>query len=935
MNQGAGAWTRLSFTPSTGRLSVEGDPYSVLGKTREELTGATDPLAALPGSVAGALVDGNGVARDTELNLVIVPGDTRYSNSVTVILEKGHEYDLVSDMATGVAAFGTDGTILRWNRRMSYLFGPREEDVKGKNVEDVLPPPVLYNWNSILSSVHLGHEVRLEFRPSGEKKLEGVLCRGGPGIIGIFSDSSENYNTTKRLRALNRLNQAYIQSTETGLILLDTGLRVLLCNPGFERISGRKGSLIGLQLHDVLPDDSYRWVHEASERLLGEERAEQSALVPFNVEGERHLLVRHTLRAVRNEMNQAVNFVCLFEDRTELTSLREEVNSLKNCLTGMAGIAEEIMQGDYAGVCRRVLELTGSRAVLRYSYDSSETLSLTEVPGDWPREIKGMEPAELGFPTIVWRGDDHRVLAGGELGILRSSFERCSLVPLGKGTANRGFLLLCDPAEPGYDGAVLKLMTSLVRSGASGSQSGDGSRTAGTQAGGKDMAGVILGSMAFPAALFRRNGEMVHLNPPMEKLTGVRADGFTSGHLQALIDPEGHGLTLDSLITGESPAGDPRRMIWKPARLDGAATEPHVWRVSFLEDHRIFTGDFGYLVTGVPISGETACDLSRGEGAVSTDVIRGLLGVVSMDGEREILRKLADICLEHSCSGEIEVLRNGDPVFSTFSEAASGRTMRWQTGPSLLLDGREYGTRFTPGVNVALLESLCEAVSSLRGTAVIKSSSVSASRSLRNSMNDLAAYLEGFCTDTAHRTEALLSFLDASDHFAGFARTILYASETSSAAAELLKAALAVSRENYRVVSLERFFAGFHTAFAERGLRPPTLSMKEGLPEVTIMPEAVLGGISMLCQNHAVESPVAFSLYPEAASGEVQAVLTITGFPENLEQTLEGFHPEEPQTFGPAMELAVLFEILEVSGCPFAGFSPRGLRFVLGAVSRQ
>ncbi|HPF32940.1 MAG TPA: PAS domain-containing protein, partial [Candidatus Sabulitectum sp.] len=285
MNQGAGAWIRLSFTPSTGRLSVEGDPYSVLGKTREELTGATDPLSALPASVAGALVEGSGVTRDTELNLVLVPGDTRYSNSVTVILEKGHEYDLVSDMASGVAAFSTDGNILRWNRRMSYLFGPREEDVKGKNVEDILPPPVLYNWNSILSSVHLGHEVRLEFRPSGEKKLEGILSRGGPGIIGIFSDSSENYNTTKRLRALNRLNQAYIQSTETGLILLDTGLRVLLCNPGFERISGRKGSLIGLQLHDVLPDDSYRWVHEAWERLLGEERAEQSALVPFKVEG--------------------------------------------------------------------------------------------------------------------------------------------------------------------------------------------------------------------------------------------------------------------------------------------------------------------------------------------------------------------------------------------------------------------------------------------------------------------------------------------------------------------------------------------------------------------------------------------------------------------------------------------------------------------------
>ncbi len=309
------SWTWLGFSPATGRLKVEGDPHSVLGLTAEDLIRSEDPLGILPGSVAGSLMEDRGIVRDSDLSIVILPGNARQCNTVTVIRERTPEYDLVSDMAAGVAAFTPDGTILGWNRRMSVLFGPRESDVKGRKASDILPSPVLYNWASVLSSAHMGHEVKVDFRPSGDRKLEGVLSRGGPGVIGLFLDSTENYSTAKRLRALNRLNQAYIQSTETGLILLDSRLRILLTNAAFSRISGERGLLTGMQLQDVLPEESYRWVHDASEKLLGEDRSEYSATIPFRRDDLGSLVVRHTLRAVRNETNQAVNFVCLFRIR--------------------------------------------------------------------------------------------------------------------------------------------------------------------------------------------------------------------------------------------------------------------------------------------------------------------------------------------------------------------------------------------------------------------------------------------------------------------------------------------------------------------------------------------------------------------------------------------------------------------------------------------
>lgn len=917
MTENSSSWTRLSFSPSTGRISVEGDVYSVLGIGAEDIADSRDPLSVLPGSVARSLIEGEGISRDGELSLVIIPGDTRHANSVTIIRERTPEFDIVADIASGVASFGPDGTILSWNKRMSFLFGPGERDVKGRKAEDVLPAPVLYNWTSVLSSVYMGHEVKIEFRPSGDKKVEGILSRGGPGVIGLFFDSTENYNTGKRLRALNRLNQAYIQSTETGLILLDSRLRILLSNSSFALICGEKGSLIGLQLRDVLPEESYRWVHDASERLFGEERSEQTAVVPFRRSNGEQLVIKHTLRAVLNEMNQAVNFVCLFEDRTAITNLRQEADNLRKSLTGIAGITDGMINSGGNGLCERIQDITGSSAVARYMFNPSETLELKESHGSWPSGVRRDEPGDLGFPAYVWRGDDVFRIEGSELGYLSGHFRKCIILPLGRGVLNKGFVLLCDPSEAGSDQAVLDLVVALIQLRSKTLSANEVTSRERSSSREEAVQTHLLGNIPFPVAIFRRSGELQYLNGAMEELTGLNHQLFNNMDLAALIDPEGHGHTLDSLASAEiSPTGT-ESMIWRVVRRDGSQSGLYQWNVSIVEDPWIFKGDYGFLVTALPTAEYQKPAGISAPGSMPVEMLRSFIGIVTLQSDSEIFRAVSDLCLENSSSGIIEFHRNGETVASFSKNGRDSASAGWNTGPLLLLGGREFETRVTSGINIALLEPICETISSLRGTLIMKPAFSDPAIALAGDVQNLVGYLENFCVESVRQTSAVLNLVESTDTFSGFARTILYSGETAARAAELLKAAISVSRENFRIVSLERFLSGFHSSFTERGLRPPSLSIEDRLPEVMIIPRTVLQAVSILCQSRSCDTVVTFSASSLERDGEIIASLTISGLAEAFtrEDIDEGIKNLADGVFDSSAEIAFIVQILSASGC--------------------
>jgi PAS domain S-box-containing protein len=940
MSFGSNYWARLSFSPSTGELTVDGDLFAVLGINADELTRSSDPFSLLPDSVARGLIEGNEIIRDQKLSLVIIPGEVGYCNTVTLISEKPADFDLVSDMAGGVVGLSPDGIILRWNKRMTYLFGPMERDVMGRNASDILPAPVLYNWASVISSAHLGHEVRVEFIPSGEKRVEGILSRGGPGVIGLFRDSTESYSSDKRLRALNRLNQAYLQSTGTGLLLLDSRLRILVSNSGFSRISGHNESLIGLQLHDVLPEESYRWTHDASEHLCAEESAEQSGIIScINHDGKK-VTLRQTLRAVRNEANQAVNFVCLFEDETDLTLFREEVDHLKKSLLSVSRMSLGILEtasGTKDSFCEDLLRITRSRAVAQYAYDSHETMKLKGSAGAWPGEFPPEETGKYGFPAYVWGGDRLYRISSVELGILSGQFKSCIVLPTGEGISNRGYLILAESALGDSDSVILNAVSSLAKLQCDISEE----RRIRSFAeklfeNSEKFTDTLLNGIPLPVAIVRKDGRIEHWNRVMEQVCGVRASEVGEADLKKLIDPDDSGLTLDAMASGPWAGPGGISAEWPVKRLDGSESSVYRWHVSIIESPSGLYRDSAFLISGFP-SGRGSSNMDEEETACGKKqmFLEDLKEMLSAPSPMETLRVLSRACFRLGGGGIMQFHSEGKLIASFPEGTVNGSHHHWNILTSVILMGREYDIRASGIMDPGIVNSLVDMLSSRNcRESEVSPITEAADLEIKAYSSCLTGYLERNSSYSIEQTSALLHVVDKTDPLAGFARTMLYSQETARRAAHILKLSMMISKTDFRVVCLDRFLSGLHSIFAERGQRPPALSFSDKLPDVLIVPEVVLRCLSILGELSMPDGVVFFTARNNEENSETGVHLILSGLDEPLadmprEDIIAGI---ESGKFDTGIEAGLIFKLLEAAGCTLITANARNATFFLRSV---
>lgn len=934
---GSSSWTRLTFTPFSGEMLVDGDLFAVLGINADKLASATDPFDLLPSSVAKSLIEGTEIVRDEELSLVIIPGKTGSSNTVTVIAEQMDDFDLVADMAGGVVGFAPDGTILRWNTRMTHLFGPRERDVRGRNASDILPCPVLYDWNSVLSSAHLGHEVKVEFKPYGEKRVEGVLSRGGPGVIGLFRDSTESYKTSKRLRALNRLNQAYLQSTGTGLLLLDSRLRILLSNSGFSRITGHRGSLIGLQLHDILSEDSYKWVHDASEHLLAEEKGEQSGIVSFVNQEGRLVTLRQTLRAVRNETNQALNFVCLFEDETDLTCFRNGVDHLKTSISGLARISREILKAEYmetGGVCEEILRLTGSKAIAKYLYDSTETLILAGSAGDWSQGFPSEELSGFGFPAFVWSGDKQYKIASSEMGRLSNHFNFCLVMPIGKGVSNQGFLLLVESALTDSDSDLLDTLSSLIKIKDDVSTEREARAVAEKHLElTENFAATTLDGIPLPIAIVRTDGRVDHWNRAMELVSDVEAEKVGIEDIANLIDPEREGFSLDSRASGWGNGADSLSAEWAVRRRDGSRSAVHRWNVSVIENAGGIYRDPSFLISGVPSTGSESFSMNNMAGSSQGKLFFEKIGTLfSAESRMDVLRSLAEVCFLADGDGVLEFSINGERTasFPRGKEIGTSTPLSFQMLENIL--GRQYNVRASGAVSQHTLEAVAGLLTHRDHLRTKKLGSLElTTREISSYSVALAVYLKQFSSDSIEQNNAILHIVDRADPLAGFARTMLYSNETASRITNLLKLSVQINQDNFDEVYPDKFLTRLHSIFAGRGLRPPSLALADKMPPVLIIPEILLQCFALLCQLAVIDAVVYFKAWKSEDSEEPGVFLSLQGLDESFHVlTSAEIHQKlESGRFNSETEAAIIFRILEAAGCSLTSTAGKDLTFFL------
>ncbi len=917
------SWVRLIYNPSSGEVTAEGNLEGILSITAEELNSLENPIDSFSGSIASALTEGGTPFTDSDTGLFVIPDCTGLNNSVTLVKTGGPEIDLVSDMAAGIVGFSPDGSIMRWNRRMSYLFGPREKDVLGRKAEDVLPAPVLYDWTSVISSAHIGHEVRIEFRPSGDKRIDGMLSQGGTGVIGIFTDSTEVYKTGKRLRALNRLNQAYLQSTTTGILLLDSHFRILLSNPGFGIITGERGSLIGQQLHDVLPENSYKWVHDSTERLYGDEQSELSEVLPFRKRDGSLLTIKHILRVVRNGINQAVNYVCLFQDRTEISVLREENRKLRRGLEGISRLAEELKTGekrDSNSFCDKILGITGSEAVVEFSYDQSETLRQSGCAGKWPSEFSFEHIASLGFPASVWSSGVVCTVGQSELGRLASVFTSCTIIPVGSGAGSMGFIMLCNSSITDSEQSILKLIALLPELSLELQKNCRSlSSSEGTEIRCEALLSDFLGSVPLPVCVLTRDNRPVYWNPEMERITGITKEMATPEKVQSIIDPSGVGFSLDSLSAAGTLDMSSNSLVWKVKKLDGTMSRPFRWHVSILEHPELFKGDYGFILTGLYPKGYAVSTAEKhGNSVNSLSILSTFTRSVLSDNKTEIFKSVWDIAQSLDCCSGLHFFRDGKAAASFPEDSEQFRETNGEACAILIMDYAEYEVRPSGNANLPVLESICELVSSIRAARLTDP----LKKGLPDNpmMANLALLIDAFqdiATESMRQGNALLNLVEKSDPFSGFARTIVLSQESALRISELVKLSFSVNSTLFRKVSLQRFMSGFPSGFVERGLRPPSLSLSDSFPQVMIIPEVVLNSVSSLCRILTSDSVIGLAVESDTLTESPSVLLKITGLAEMVteEKVNRGSISLDKGVFDIWAEIAFISSLLEEAGC--------------------
>ena len=555
----------------------------------------------LPDSVSKAFIETKNIIRDDNLSLVIIPGKYLHFNTVTIVSEKISD-DLVTDIAGGVAAFSPDLTIVEWNKRMTYLFGPASENAKGRKVSEVLPNPVLYNWSSVIASAHLGHEVRVEFVPSGGTKIEGVLTQGGPGVIGLFRDSSENYEASKRLRALGRLNQAYLQASGTGLLLLDNQLRILHSNAGFAHLSQHKGTLIGLFLHEVVAAESFQWVHDSSERLLTNENLLLSETIIYKDSEGNDRIIRQTLKAVRNESNQSLNFVCIFEDETEFTLTKNENLKLKNSMNCLSDIADKLFieeNNDISHILEETLKATHSKAAAFYLFDHFENLQLDALAGNWPQSFPKKDPADYNFVSHVWGSGTIQKITKSGLGDLAENFSNSLIIPIGEGVQEIGYLMLMNPELSETSYKVFNIVSSLIRAKYTITREKSIAEKNRLFLSNSELIPVdFLNLFHFPIAIFQLNDNIIYWNNSLEHVTGILFNDVSSTDVANLVDPEQMGLTVDSLASASTLSTGDVGKIWAVKRKDGTSSERYLWTAVHLKRFSSSTRNPTFLFYG-------------------------------------------------------------------------------------------------------------------------------------------------------------------------------------------------------------------------------------------------------------------------------------------------------------------------------------------------
>ena len=180
---------------------------------------------------------------------------------------------LIETAVDGVILIDVDGRIQMFNPACERLFGYRADEVLGRNVKMLMPPPYRDEHDGYLDNYHrtgtrkiigIGREVKGQRRDGSVFPMNlsvGDAQQGGaPLFVGIIHDLTEQKHAQKALREREQTFRLLLDGmTDYAICMLDPGGHVASWNRGAQRIKQyTAGEILGRPFHLFYTEEDRR-----------------------------------------------------------------------------------------------------------------------------------------------------------------------------------------------------------------------------------------------------------------------------------------------------------------------------------------------------------------------------------------------------------------------------------------------------------------------------------------------------------------------------------------------------------------------------------------------------------------------------------------------------------------------------------------------------
>lgn len=569
-------WVRISWTPDSGVSLVSGDSEGLLGVNARRLINSTEPLSLLPSELAIILAGG---PPDIPIHLStssLTGSVSTVKDQVEIVLFSipgfgGRTNIMLDELGAGIVGTDRTGSITLWNKAMSSIFRIPQKHVIGKKIQDTLVSPVLYSWDNVIKMVLDGKQIKVVCRPDVQRRVECTFSPGSSGMVGTCFDTTESFQAENRLRTSRKMNQAYFHSVSTGLVLFDKDYRILVANRAFVRMFGLVENLLGIHLHEILPDESYEIIENQTRQFFSNQSREKkdARIARFTLPDKTMKIILQDNHPILEDSGEVFYSVGIFEDLSEITVMTENYTSCLEMLKKTNHLVDTLLSGrtfSAAEIAGKLRDCLAAEAVAIYLSDPLSESRLAGCTPEWPEEIPSVF-SELRLAPVLVESDTGYRLTTDDMGALESWFGSCFVFPLESEKKTYGYIIVADTGNDSTNEVFLlaEISARAVRSYFSASEYETEiehldlliSRQS-------ELAATVIDSLDVPVSIFRSDWSVIHWNKPMQELTGVSFD-LATGRSE---------LAANILFNGIGGISAAQRFI-----RNGASEFPESWEV--------------------------------------------------------------------------------------------------------------------------------------------------------------------------------------------------------------------------------------------------------------------------------------------------------------------------------------------------------------------